>query len=51
LPCLVATAAQVGLNDARGELLPEDKLQVIKSLRPAGPAVGMVGNGLRLLRK
>jgi Cd2+/Zn2+-exporting ATPase len=41
-----AIAAQVGLDDARGDLLPEDKLKAIASLMDAGHAVGMVGDGI-----
>jgi Cd2+/Zn2+-exporting ATPase len=41
-----AIAAQVGLDDARGDLLPEDKLKVIESLSAEGGAVGMVGDGI-----
>ena len=41
-----AIAAQVGLDDARGDLLPEDKLKAIESLLEAGTAVGMVGDGI-----
>jgi Cd2+/Zn2+-exporting ATPase len=41
-----AIAAQVGLDDARGDLLPEDKLKAIESLITQGGAVGMVGDGI-----
>jgi Cd2+/Zn2+-exporting ATPase len=41
-----AIAAQVGLDDARGDLLPEDKLTAIEGLMHAGQAVGMVGDGI-----
>lgn len=41
-----AIAAQVGLDDARGDLLPEDKLKAIESLSEKGGAVGMVGDGI-----
>ncbi len=40
-----AIASQVGITDARGELLPEDKLAVITKLLERGP-VGMVGDGV-----
>jgi Cd2+/Zn2+-exporting ATPase len=41
-----AIAAQVGLDDARGDLLPEDKLKIIEDLSRSGAAVGMVGDGI-----
>ncbi len=41
-----AIAAQVGLDDARGDLLPEDKLKAIEALMAQGVAVGMVGDGI-----
>ncbi|MBY0464092.1 MAG: HAD-IC family P-type ATPase, partial [Burkholderiales bacterium] len=41
-----AIAAQVGLDDARGDLLPDHKLQVIEDLMQGGGAVGMVGDGI-----
>ena len=41
-----AVAAQVGISAARGELLPEDKLAVIESLRAGKTVVGMVGDGI-----
>jgi Zn2+/Cd2+-exporting ATPase len=41
-----AIAAQVGIDEARGDLLPEDKLKVIESKLGQGGAVGMVGDGI-----
>jgi Cd2+/Zn2+-exporting ATPase len=41
-----AIAAQVGIDEARGNLLPEDKLATIESLRANGQQVGMVGDGI-----
>lgn len=41
-----AIAAQVGIDEARGDLLPEDKLKVIESKVGQGGAVGMVGDGI-----
>lgn len=43
-----AIALEVGIDKARGNLLPEDKLHAIESLLTADPAgrVGMVGDGI-----
>lgn len=41
-----AIAAQVGIDDARGDLLPEDKLKVIEELTAKREHVGMVGDGI-----
>lgn len=41
-----AIAGQVGIDEARGNLLPEDKLAVIESLASQGHLVGMVGDGI-----
>lgn len=40
-----AIAAQVGIDEARGNQLPEDKLNAVKSFAADG-AVGMVGDGI-----
>ena len=40
-----AVAAQVGITDARGDLLPQEKLEAIERLAAQGP-VGMVGDGV-----
>jgi len=41
-----AIAAHVGIDDARGDMLPEDKLSVIGELRERYGVVGMVGDGI-----
>ena len=41
-----AIAAQVGIDDARGNLLPEEKLVVIDELISRYGKVGMVGDGI-----
>jgi Cd2+/Zn2+-exporting ATPase len=41
-----AIAAQVGIDEARGDLLPNDKLQAIEELYAKGHRVGMVGDGI-----
>ncbi len=39
-------AAQVGVDEFRANLLPEDKLAVIEQLEQRGEKVGMVGDGI-----
>ncbi|MDT3312574.1 heavy metal translocating P-type ATPase [Pseudomonas sp. rhizo66] len=41
-----AIAAQVGIDQAKGDLLPTDKLQAIEDLYKQGHRVGMVGDGI-----
>jgi Cd2+/Zn2+-exporting ATPase len=41
-----AIAAQVGIDQAKGDLLPVDKLQAIEALYAQGHRVGMVGDGI-----
>lgn len=41
-----AIAAQVGIDQAQGNLLPGDKLQAIEALYAKGYRVGMVGDGI-----
>ncbi|AMB84114.1 ATPase P [Pseudomonas agarici] len=41
-----AIAVQVGIDEARGDLLPTDKLQAIEALYAKGHRVGMVGDGI-----
>ncbi len=39
-------AKQVGIDEARGDLLPEEKVTAVKSLRAEHEIVGMVGDGV-----
>lgn len=41
-----AIAAQVGIDAARGNLLPEDKLREVEARQADGSRVGMVGDGI-----
>lgn len=41
-----AVAAEVGIKDVRSNLLPEDKLQVIRDFQADGHVVAMVGDGI-----
>jgi Zn2+/Cd2+-exporting ATPase len=41
-----AIAQQVGIDEARGDLLPEDKLKAIESKMGKAGSVGMVGDGI-----
>ncbi|MFC4297096.1 heavy metal translocating P-type ATPase [Castellaniella hirudinis] len=43
---VAAIAAQVGIDRAEGNLLPEDKLRIVGGLAVPGAAVGMVGDGI-----
>ncbi|WP_323011728.1 heavy metal translocating P-type ATPase [Castellaniella sp.] len=43
---VAAIAAQVGIDRAEGNLLPEDKLQTIAQLTANDTVVGMVGDGI-----
>ena len=41
-----AIAQQLGISEARGDLLPEDKLRVVEQLGSGNGKVGMVGDGI-----
>jgi Cd2+/Zn2+-exporting ATPase len=41
-----AIAAEVGITDVHGDMLPEDKLKAIEELRQRYGVVGMVGDGI-----
>ena len=38
-------AAEVGISEARGDLLPQDKVEVVRELERAGRRVLMIGDG------
>lgn len=42
----LAIAAQAGINDARGELLPEAKLDAIREMQQRYGVTGMIGDGI-----
>ena len=39
-------AAELGIDEWRAEVLPEDKLEVVRGLQDQGHVVGMVGDGI-----
>ncbi|MCV7401813.1 manganese-exporting P-type ATPase CtpC [Mycobacterium fragae] len=39
-------AAELGIDEWRAEVLPEDKLEVVRALQDEGHVVGMVGDGI-----
>ena len=41
-----AIAGELGLDEFYAEMLPEDKVNIIKKLRQRGQVVGMVGDGI-----
>ncbi|TCJ16297.1 cadmium-translocating P-type ATPase [Parasulfuritortus cantonensis] len=43
---VVALAHRLGIEDARGGMLPEDKLNAVKALQGAGAVVAMTGDGV-----
>jgi Cu2+-exporting ATPase len=45
-PMVASVAAQLGIEDARGGLLPDDKLAILQQLRAAGHKVLMLGDGV-----
>jgi heavy metal translocating P-type ATPase len=44
-PAVKAVAAKLGIDDARGDLLPQDKSAAVTQLRHAGEVVAMIGDG------
>jgi Cu2+-exporting ATPase len=45
-PMVASVAAQLGIDEARGSLRPDDKLQLLKQLRAQGHKVLMLGDGV-----
>jgi P-type E1-E2 ATPase len=45
VPNVRAVAAEVGITDYRGDMLPEEKLQMVKHLLRGGHRVAMMGDG------
>ncbi|CAH0177842.1 putative copper-importing P-type ATPase A [Massilia sp. Bi118] len=41
-----AVASQLGIRDARGRQLPQDKLDAVRALQAGGAVVAMVGDGI-----
>ncbi|UTW68618.1 cation-translocating P-type ATPase [Anaerobacillus sp. HL2] len=41
-----AIGKKLGVTEIHSELLPEDKLALIKNLRKNGESVGMIGDGV-----
>ncbi len=41
-----AVARQINIDDARGDLLPDDKLRIVNELIHAGRRVAMIGDGI-----
>jgi Cd2+/Zn2+-exporting ATPase len=41
-----AIASQVGIDEAKGNLLPEDKLRIVEEFSAKGAKVGMIGDGI-----
>ena len=44
-PNVAAIAASVGITEFRGDMLPENKVEVVKELMDDGEAVAMIGDG------
>jgi manganese/zinc-transporting P-type ATPase C len=41
-----AVAAELGIDEWRAEVLPDDKLEIVRGLQAAGHVVAMVGDGI-----
>jgi Cu+-exporting ATPase len=45
-PTAAAIARQVGVDEVRAEVLPQDKAEVVRAFQAQGRRVGMVGDGI-----
>lgn len=45
-PVVDAVARELGINDAYGELLPQDKVSIVEGLKKQGHTVAFVGDGI-----
>lgn len=43
---VLALARELGIDDARGGMLPQDKLEAVKAMQQAGAVVAMTGDGV-----
>jgi len=46
MPAAVALGRALGVDRAEGELLPEDKVRIVRELKMSGRTVAMVGDGI-----
>ena len=46
VPNVHALAYEIGITDARGDLMPDDKARIVRELEEGGASVAMVGDGV-----